>query len=112
MYLECMEPAGMENSEIADSQITASDQWNSLSWAAQRARLNHDTAWSTHILDGNQWIQITFNQQQYVTGLITQGKNHAWVKTYKVEFTEDGSTWEFASDSVGGPAKVGVYRQT
>ena len=97
----------MEANEIADSQITASDQANNDAWAARRARLNHDTAWSTHTLDENQWIKIELNQQQYVTGLITQGKNHAWVKTYKVEFTEDGSTWEFVSDTIGGPAKVG-----
>ena len=101
-----MEPAGMEANQIADSQITASDEEGT--WTAPRARLNHNTAWSTHKLDGNQWITIELNQQQYVTGLITQGKDHAWVKTYKVEFTEDGSTWEFVSDTVGGPAKVGL----
>ena len=72
----------MENNLITDSQITASDQWDNLNWAAPRARLNHNTAWSTHIQDGKQWIKIELNQQQYVTGLITQGKNHAWVKTY------------------------------
>ena len=97
----------MEDNQIANSKITASDQEGV--WSAQRARLNHDKAWSTQEQDGNQWIQITFVQKQYVTGIITQGQNNAWVKTYKVEFTEDGSTWEFVSETVGGPAKVGLF---
>ena len=54
-----MEPAGMEANEIADSQITASDHANNDAWAARRARLNHDTAWSTHTLDENQWIKLS-----------------------------------------------------
>ena len=100
----------MENNQIANGHITASDQISG--WSAQGARLNNDKAWATQLQDGNQWIEITFYPKQYVTGVITQGQNNAWVKTYKVEFKEDGNGWKFVSDTVGGPAKVGLFTAT
>ena len=108
MNVECVEPLGLESGKIPDSQITASDEYApNLSWRATGARLNQNTAWSTHVLDGNQWIQIELNQQQYVTGVMTQGKNREHVKNYKVLYTEDGNTWEYVTDTIGGAAKVG-----
>ncbi|XP_072040611.1 lactadherin-like [Amphiura filiformis] len=94
----CIEAAGMEDNSIPDSHITATSSYLSASWGPHLARLNHPTAWSDHTLNQNQYIQVVLNQQQYVTGVITQGKNDAWVKKYKVEFTSDDVNWQFVSD--------------
>ena len=107
MNTECVEPLGLESDKIQDSQITASDEHTpNFAWRATGARLNHNTAWSTHTLDGNQWIQIQLNQQQYITGVMTQGKNREYVKNYKVLYSEDENTWEYVTDTIGGAAKV------
>ncbi|XP_072037527.1 lactadherin-like [Amphiura filiformis] len=95
----------MEDNIIPDSQITATDYAFS-SWRPSYARLHHNTAWSSHRPDVPQHIQIDLNQQQYVTGVVTQGKDDAWVENYRVEYTSIGGNWKFVSDTTGGPPKV------
>ena len=108
LNVECVEPLGLESDKIQDNQITATDEHPHPDWKAHGARLNHNTAWSTHKLDGNQWIEIQLNQQQYVTGVMTQGKSTQYVKNYKMSYTEDGNTWEYVTDTIGGAAKVAL----
>ena len=95
----------MEDDLIPDGQVKATSFTHS-SWAPHLARLNHDTAWSTHQLDQDQYIQVFLNTQQYISGVITQGKNNGWVKNYKVEFTQDDINWEFVSNEMDGSPKV------
>ena len=63
------------------------------------ARLNHKTFWGTLYKDKKQWIEITFNQAQYISGIITQGfllKRPYYVKSYKVEYKgEENASWQY-----------------
>ena len=104
----CSEPLGMEDRRIADNQITATDYyvWTNFFgpdsvYSPEWARLNEDWAWSTHMLDTNQYIQVAFEQTQYIVGVITQGYSDAWVETYKVEYTEDGTNYQYITEPNG-----------
>ncbi|XP_072030252.1 lactadherin-like isoform X2 [Amphiura filiformis] len=100
----CIEAAGMEDNRIPNNQITATNDFGA-SYKPSYARLNHNTFWSSHETVQEQHIQVVLNQQQYVTGVITQGKNDAWVTDYKVAFTPDDINWEFVSKTDGQPKK-------
>ncbi len=100
---DCVEPVGIKSNRIPDGQITATNYYPG--WEPYKARLNHNTAWSCHNLDQNQYIQVVLNQQQYITGVKTQGKNDAWVTRYTVEYN-DGSIWTFVTDIQSQVAKV------
>ena len=50
--------------------------------------------------DQNQYLQIKFGQIFQIAGTATQGRadDAQWVKSYKLEYSTDGSTWAYYSD--------------
>ena len=98
----CHSPLGMESRAISDAQISASSQWGA-NYAAIQGRLNFQAGggkqggWSAKANNQNQWLQADLGKVRKVTHLATQGRNgnSQWVKSYKVEFSNDGSTFQF-----------------
>ena len=98
----CHSPLGMESRAISDVQISASSQWDA-NHAAIQGRLNFQAGggkqggWSAKANNQNQWLQADLGKVRKVTHLATQGRNgnSQWVKSYKVEFGNDGSTFQF-----------------
>ncbi|XP_020628619.1 EGF-like repeat and discoidin I-like domain-containing protein 3 isoform X2 [Orbicella faveolata] len=115
--LDGMQALGMESCAIADSQITASSEWDVYS-SPKRARLYTKEigigigtgAWSSSTNDLNQWLQVDLGKITPVTHVATQGRNSfspgQWVTKYKLQFSDDGASFLFykrqgeSSDSV------------
>ena len=100
-----MQPLGMESGAIADSQITASTEYD-VSHSAKRARLYtidvypyERGAWVSSTKDTNQWLQVDLGKITPVTHVATQGRNsHSpvqMVTKYKVQFSDDGVSFFF-----------------
>ena len=53
--------------------------------------------WAALHNDQNQYLQIKFGQIFQITGVNTQGRADAaqWVKSYKLEYSTDGSSWTY-----------------
>ena len=99
-----MQALGMESGAIADSQITASSEWN-VYLSSKRARLYTKEigigggAWSSLTIDLNQWLQVDLGKITPVTHVATQGRN-SWsplqmVTKYKLQFSDDGASFLF-----------------
>ena len=94
----------MESGRIADSQISASSEWDP-NHGPTRARLNQPRvgwlrgAWTAGSNSHNQqqWIQVSFLKETVVTAVMTQGREDEdqWVEQYSVEYTQDGSSWSY-----------------
>ena len=93
----------MESGEITDGQITASSEWSS-THAPSLARLNRVKegnkagSWAAKTNDVNQWLQIELGSDYTkVTRIVTQGRSDydQWVKTYKLQYSEDGVNYQF-----------------
>ena len=100
----------MEDGRIANYQITASSAWKN-GTKAYFGRLDADPrdpirgisngVWTPTTSNKHQWIQVNFGIPRLVTGIITQGRNgdDQWVTRYKVQYGDDGISWEYAVDS-------------
>ncbi|XP_078352346.1 EGF-like repeat and discoidin I-like domain-containing protein 3 [Oculina patagonica] len=96
---ECRDALGMETGDISNGQTSASSQWNANN-GAMYARLHiketvyNGGGWSVGTNDGNQWLQIYLGSQSTkIAAVATQGKNGVhiqWVKTYKLQYGNDG----------------------
>ncbi len=83
----------MESGKIADSQITASSEWNS-TYGAANARLNfakNSGSWSSKANNLNQWLQVDFKYTATITDILTQGRgsHNQWVQSYTVSYSND-----------------------
>ena len=120
---ECQDALGMENGLISDAQLSASSQWNDLE-GAHRGRLHltevwdplHESGgWVSKLNDVNQWLQIdvlglTRNYVR-VTRVSTQGRESTsygqlYVKTYKLQYSNDGVNFQYYKESGSTNAKV------
>ena len=97
----------MENGTILDSKITASSV-KSASTPAGNGRLNYTlgSSWCAATSDSNPYLQIDLQTLHIICAVSTQGNSQAdqWVKTYKLNFSTDGSTWTNYKE--GGQVKV------
>jgi len=94
----------MESGIIADSQITASSEWDG-NHSPKQARLHtRETvtgrgAWSSLKNNLNQWLQVDLGKITPVTHVATQGRNTfsrgQWVTKYKLQFSDDGASFLF-----------------
>ena len=95
----------MESGAIADSQLTASSEYNAYH-STKRSRLHTKEiselargAWVSSTNDGNQWLQIDVRKVLNVTHIATQGRNtytpFQCVAKYKVQYSNDGQTFQF-----------------
>ncbi|XP_067849012.1 coagulation factor V [Heptranchias perlo] len=98
----CSQPLGMENGNITDDQITASSFLSSWwgSWQPSLARLDLEgryNAWQPNEQNIDQWLQVNFLKQKKISGIITQGAKSfttaMFVKTYAVQYSNDGEIW-------------------
>ena len=104
-FSACRFPAGVESKLIPDSSFTASTVATSpQTFPAHNARLNLVPPWAASVQDQNQWLQIDLGQKSNITGVATQGQWQRWVKTYKISYSDDGSTW--TTYQAGGIEKV------
>ncbi|CAH1256880.1 EDIL3 [Branchiostoma lanceolatum] len=106
-------PLGMESGAIPDSHITASTTHPDC--ATNKARLHSPEegrtsqggwagAWcANYPLNTNQWLQVDMGAETTVAGVITQGRpaGNQWVKSYKLRFSIDGTTWSTYLDKLG-----------
>jgi len=100
-----MQALGMESGAIADSQISASSEFD-VYHGAKRARLHTiETSaqargsWSSLTNDMNQWLQIDIGEAKTVTHIATQGRNvyspAQCVTKYKLQHSDNGVTFLF-----------------
>lgn len=107
MDLDCLASLGVSTSRgIPDSDITASSQFNS-QHAPSGGRLNYQAqinsvgvttqigGWAASQNNKDQYLQIKFSKITQITGVATQGRSDAdqWVKSYKLQYSSDGSSW-------------------
>ena len=88
----------MESGKIADSQVTASSEWNSVH-GASNARLNfvkNSGSWSSKRNDLKQWLQVDFKYRATITDILTQGRGRSnqWVRSYTVSYSNDGASFK------------------
>ena len=106
----CDAPLGMDSGTIADAQITASSQLDQ-NHAAVQARLHFKQgSWSARSNDVNQWLQVDLGSYTTVTKVATQGRNgnSQWVTQYRLQYSDDGVTFQFFKEPQSSSAKVGI----
>ena len=126
---------GMESGKILNKQITASSEWNA-HHAAHQGRLNFQEvveegvagksgSWSALKNDKNQWLQVDLlREESVVTSVATQGRNshplwsrhEQWVKSYKLQYSNNGVNFKYYKDARQNTAKVrlkmaSIYRK-
>ena len=116
----------MESGKILDKEITASSEWDA-NHAAHQGRLNfqevveggvlkNSGSWSALINNQSQWLQVDLlRQESVITSVATQGRNrHAmkthnqWVKSYKLQYSNNGVDFEYYKDARQNSAKVRI----
>ena len=125
--IECQNALGMENGLISDAQLSASSRWNDFE-GADRGRLHLTEVWDPHLRSGawiaktndiNQWLQIDvlgLNRKYVrVTRVATQGRDSTayggvqCVKTYKLQYSNDGVNFQYYKENGQTTAKVIPY---
>lgn len=109
----CAAALGMENEGITDGQISSSSQLDDTHTASE-ARLNFKAdgsergGWSALTNNFNQWLQVDLGTFNRVTRVATQGRNgrDQWVTRYRIQFSDDGVSFQFYKESVNSSAKV------
>ncbi|KAM6310335.1 coagulation factor V [Aegotheles albertisi] len=111
----CSLPLGMESGEIKNSQITASSVKTSWfnTWDSSLARLNQNgkiNAWRAKLNNKQQWLQIDLLTIKKITAIATQGTKSIsaenFVKTYVIQYSNEGSEWKSYTDDASSVAKV------
>uniref|UniRef100_K7GFX4 ferroxidase n=1 Tax=Pelodiscus sinensis TaxID=13735 RepID=K7GFX4_PELSI len=94
---KCQIPLGLASGNIADSQITASGQYEQ--WAPRLARLDQSgsvNAWSTD--GGNSWIQVDLLRPTILHGIKTQGARQKlsslYISQFVIFYGLDGKWWK------------------
>ena len=114
----------MEDGRIQDSQITASSSWNG-NHGPPNGRLNRPSTWPASAgcwiagqgaQDVNQWIQVSFEEFRWISGVITQGRSTTngdhyfqWVKKYKVQYYSDKLDWLYVKDRSNGEVRIQFF---
>ena len=104
-YTEEIQALGMESGAFADSQITASSEYDAYH-STKRSRLHTKEisplergAWLSSTNDADQWLQIDVGKVINVTHIATQGRNtyspFQYVTKYKLQYRNDGQTFQF-----------------
>ena len=99
----------MKDGEITDEQITVSSEYDD-TYRKNNARLDRPSgddgygAWVPKTNDVNQWIQVDLGTLKSVSGILLQGRSDSthgdqWVTKYKVDYSNDGITWQYIKDN-------------
>ena len=95
----CSMAMGMANYDISDDQISASS-YSDNDHLPQHGRLLSDSYWMPNPTDTDPWIQISFEQQIIISGVIIdatlsrQGAGWIWVDTFYLTYSDDGMIWK------------------
>ncbi|MGH0143764.1 UNVERIFIED_CONTAM: hypothetical protein FKN15_054609 [Acipenser sinensis] len=114
----CSVPLGMENGEIKNDQITASSSKNSWfggTWEPRLARLGNGgsvNAWQAKANNIYQWLQVELQEKKKITGIVTQGAksmtNEMYVKTFSIQYSNNGNNWTPYREDEDSPDKIFV----
>ncbi|KAM6319816.1 coagulation factor V [Podargus strigoides] len=111
----CSLPLGMENGGIKNTQITASSVKTSWfnTWDPSLARLDQKgkiNAWRAKLNNNQQWLQIDLLTIKKITAIATQGvksiPSENFVKTYVIQYSDQGSEWQSYTDGSSSVPKV------
>ncbi|XP_022255312.1 hemocytin-like [Limulus polyphemus] len=97
----CLDPMGLEDGMLADSQITASSSHDT-KHKPENARLGGES-WMAAVSDDKQYLQVDFLEPRNVTAVITQGRDGVpqWVTSFMVQYSNNGKTWNTITDMTG-----------
>jgi len=106
--MNCSRPLGLETGAIRDEQFAApsvNKAWWGEPWSPHLATLNRGglvNAWMPNHDGRNQYLEISFEENMAITGIMTQGASRytkwQYVTEYKLAFTRDGSNWSYYLD--------------
>jgi len=106
----------MESKTITDAQISASSQLDDNHSAIQarlhfKAKGGNAGGWSALRNDANQWLQVDLSSYTRVTRVATQGRNayDEWVTKYRLQYSDDGVTFQYFKEVGDTSAKVCVF---
>ena len=126
LYTACNRSLGMESGKILDKQITASSEWDA-NHTAHQGRLNFKEvveggvakksgSWVARKNDKNPWLQVDLlREESVVASVATQGRNrntrwsgphNQWVKSYKLQYSNNGVDFEYYKDARQNSAQV------
>ncbi|RMX44841.1 hypothetical protein pdam_00009262 [Pocillopora damicornis] len=97
---DCVEPLGMQNGEIKDSQITASSAGKNE--PAYNARLNLEgKSWCAAEKSKSEYLQVDLGEIKTVSKVLIQGKGtwRHWVTGFFLHYSDDGQRWASYSES-------------
>ena len=120
MLSECQE----KSAPISVPQVRASSQWD-VNHAAIQGRLDFQEtlvkagAWAAATKDVNQWLQVDLvNQHTKVSRVATQGRDYSsqwpwgphsqWVTKYKLQYSDDGVTFQYYREQGQSKDKVKI----
>ena len=98
--------------DVTDAQLSTSSDWNEYH-ASDRLRLNTQVespyigSWAALVNQVGEWAQVDLGVARQIERVATQGRNEAsywhnqWVTSYKIAYSDDGSTFEYILDSDG-----------
>ena len=92
----------MEDYNISDAQLSQSSFINT-NYKAPMARLNSPKCWLPYTQSTAQWLQVKFQRQVHINGIITQGRKGIgqYVMRYKLRQSLDALTWSDVLDENG-----------
>ena len=105
----------MENGAITDAQISASSHWDYNHGAIQgrlhfKQKGSKQGGWKARPRDRNQWLQVDLASFTTVAGVATQGRNsykwRQWVKSFSIQYSDDGVIFQFYKETQDSSAKV------
>ncbi|XP_077978069.1 uncharacterized protein LOC144433608 [Glandiceps talaboti] len=107
LEFNCREELGMRTYVIRDEMLSASSEYND-EFGMDRARLRIQrddsipagTGWVPLTFDTSQWVAVDMGETYIFNGVVTQGNPDMdyWVETYKVQYSDDYSTWIAVQD--------------
>ncbi|XP_078694760.1 uncharacterized protein LOC144923800 [Branchiostoma floridae x Branchiostoma belcheri] len=108
IFPACSKPFGMISHVIPNDRITASSYWESdPHYEPYRARVRliggaGSGTWGTGNNVVGEWLQVDLGGMNLITGTISQGSGDTyWVRSYKLRFSADRTTWTTYADSNG-----------
>ena len=107
-----MQPLGMENRLIKDSQISASSVFTRLPHRdARQARLNNNYAWCSDTVT-QQWVRVDLTRRMSITGISVQGDPEypiLYFAEFKLRYSVDGKKYMYYIGTRGYPKVCFLY---
>ncbi|GIY74808.1 EGF-like repeat and discoidin I-like domain-containing protein 3 [Caerostris extrusa] len=103
----CTDEMGLYNGSIVDKQVKVSS--SKLENTDERyIRLFTPGAWVAGELDENQFVEVDFEGPRELSGVQIQGRHNVsqWVTAFTVSYSQDGTIWNYITDSSGTAKKV------